>query len=174
LTAGEVSVRSAAGERGVPSAAHNGQWTAANFAAANHGTGGPLLGNADLSVVVQTSASAEELTMFITKTDAWDTHDITGLGQVTIGIPALGGAPAAGDGYGLTQDIALAEARGSFSRAANKTSVSFSSFVADTGNLQVTELTVTSPQPQVVTVTNMVYNLTVGRNGLIGGPVGTG
>ena len=112
--------------------------------------------------------------MFITKTDAWDTHDITGLGQVTIGIPALGGARAAGDSYSLTQDIALAEARGSFSRAANKTSVSFSSFVADTGNLQVTELTVTSPQTQVITVRNMVYNLTVGRNGMMGGSVGTG
>jgi hypothetical protein len=160
---------------GLPSAERNGQWTQAKFYAANHGTGGPLLGNADLSVVVQTSPSAEELTMFVTKTDAWDTHDIMGLGQVTIGIPALGGGTAGpGDSYNLTQDIALAEVRGSFSRAANKTTAAFSSFIADSANVQVTEVSITSPQPQVITVSNMVYNLTVGRHGLIGGSVGTG
>jgi hypothetical protein len=155
----------------LPSPERNGEWAQAKFDELNHGTGGPLLGNADLSAVIQTSPSADAITWYVTKTDAWDTHDITGLGQVTIGIPSLGGVGGDGDGYNLTQDIGLAEARGAFSRGANQTTVEFSSFVAEE-NVLVTELTVTTAQPQTVTVSNMVYNLTVGRHGLNAGSAG--
>ena len=138
-----------------------------------------------------------QLTWFITKTDAWDTHDIMGLGQLQVRIPSLGQqsvgttgiAGTAGtpqhdrkadsarpaplpDQYNLTQDIRLGEASGVFSRAANHTQVSFSSFVADASNLLVTELSITTQVPQAIEVVNMVYNLTVGRNNLIAGSVG--
>ena len=46
-------------EGSLPPVACNGVWRSAKFAAQNHATGGPLLGNADLSAVVQTSPSAD-------------------------------------------------------------------------------------------------------------------
>ena len=91
-------------------------------------------------------------------------------------MPSLGlgqqGGFVAGDEYNLTQDIGLGEARGTFRRAANDTVVRFSSFVADSANVLVSELTVTTTRPQAITVTNMVYNLSAGRNDLIAGSVG--
>ncbi len=95
---------------------------------------GPLLGNGDVGVTL--SGPPENQSFHIGKNDFWQTVDpeVITVGALQIAFPLLNGAS-----YHQEQDIAHGEVRGVF--ATNDISVAMRTWIADTENLMVTEIT---------------------------------
>ena len=132
----------------------------ARLGAANpHTQGGPLLGNADLSAVLQTDKTGSTFFWYVTKTDAWSTTDIFGLGMVTLQLPALNGSSQSfiWQDLGSATTFIAAEANVSDDSVGSGVIVRMASFVAATTNILVTTINITTPRPTQLLVSNAVY-----------------
>eukprot|EP01052_Picozoa_sp_SAG31_P041065 SAG31_NODE_6121_length_2159_cov_7.060673_2_plen_313_part_01 len=125
-----------------------------------HTQGGPLLGNADLSAVLQVDKTGSVFSFFVTKTDAWSANDIFGLGVVSLSIPALNGSSQSF----IRQELGSAT---TFTRAsttlpdestADGTIVNMSSFIAATKNIMITSISIKSTTTTELLVSNGVYS----------------
>ena len=124
-----------------------------------HTQGGPLLGNADLSAVLQVDTSGSTFSWYVTKTDAWSTTDIFGLGMVTLQLPALNGSSQSfiWQDLGSATTFIAAGANVSDDSMSGGVVVRMSSFVAATTNILVTTVNISSPRPTQLLVSNAVY-----------------
>jgi len=123
--------------------------------------GGPLMGNGDLSAVLTTDKTGSVLTWWVTKTDAWSTSDIFGLGTVSVSVPGLNATATKTFAW---QDLGAATTFGTFSSATNDTAfssdgvkVTMESFVAASTNILVTTLNITSSAATTIDVSHAVY-----------------
>jgi hypothetical protein len=140
--------------------------------------GGPLMGNGDLSAVLTTDKTGSVLTWWITKTDAWSTSDIFGLGTVSVSVPGLNATATKTFAW---QDLGAATTFGTFSSATNEkdfgsdgtstfhsptndtafssdgVKVTMESFVAASTNILVTTLNITSSAATTIDVSHAVY-----------------
>eukprot|EP01043_Picozoa_sp_COSAG02_P072006 COSAG02_NODE_13393_length_1400_cov_1.765565_1_plen_272_part_10 len=146
---------------------HGGNWSqksgnAGQVDADNpHTQGGPLLGNADLSAVLQVDRSGSVFSYYVTKTDAWSTNDIFGLGLVTLEIPALNGSSQSFIRQDLGSATTIISANTSApvdSTGSGDIQVSMSSFIAATTNIMSTTISITTPSATQLMVANAVYS----------------
>ena len=119
------------------------------------------MGNGDLSAVLTTDKTGSVLTWWVTKTDAWSTSDIFGLGTVSVSVPGLNATATKTFAW---QDLGAATTFGTFSSATNDTAfssdgvkVTMESFVAASTNILVTTLNITSSAATTIDVSHAVY-----------------
>jgi hypothetical protein len=117
-----------------------------------HSTRGPLLGNADLSAVLEVDKSGSVFSWYVTKTDAWSSTDIFGMGIISIGVAALNGSATTGH---IHQDLGTATTFISANSSAS--TVAVETFVTAPSNIMVTEINITSASATVVNISNSVY-----------------
>jgi hypothetical protein len=146
---------------------HGGNWSQKStgddgrLSAGNpHTQDGPLLGNADLSAVLQFDRSGSVFSYYVTKTDAWSTNDIFGLGVVTLEIPALNGSSQLFIRQDLGSATTVIDANTSApdDSTASGVAVSMSSFIAATTNIMSTSISITTPSATQLVVANAVYS----------------
>lgn len=114
-------------------------------------TDAPLLGNGDVAVAL--GGEAGTLTAFVGKSDFWAVGALTARPQAVlapVGRVIADVAGFQGASYRLTQDIATAEVRGSFTIGGQ--TLSTASRVAATDNVMITTLLLTGGAPQAASI----------------------
>lgn len=130
---------------------YSGVWTSPPTQLTNNETpDAPLLGNGDVGAAI--GGSIDDQTFYLGKNDffANDTHAVKALGRLVLAVPGMAGAS-----YHMTEDIAHAQAVGTYTL--NNNTVTATSWVSATKDVVVTTLSLAgggTAQPATLTVQN--------------------